>query len=118
MSQLTKEMVHETWSFVEDVERDSRDQQVNRWFPNTDRCCRAAAEAFGIDSVERVGRQTKSWNWYLANDAVDDEFVERVRAELPAQPWKPGTHEDGSESVQSVCSGFRFLLAEASSLTS
>ena len=30
--------------------------------------------------------------WYLTNEVVDDDLVERVRKAMPAQAWKPGAH--------------------------
>jgi hypothetical protein len=96
---LTREILHETWSFVEDVEAPNREQQVNRWFPDGVRCCKAAAAKFGISNVERVQQAPLSPRWYLVNETVDDDFVESVRKELPTQPWKPGMHASVAERI-------------------
>jgi len=89
---LSNDLLASTWEFVK-----SRAGSQLNWKQRKGRgfiieVCREAAASYslsGVDTVERSGSSGTKHSQPLPSD-----FVERVQAALPAQPWKPGVHRD------------------------
>jgi hypothetical protein len=63
-------------------------------------CCERAAARFGLTGVREVGSRALPSISPLDMDVMlSAEFVERVNAALPDQPWKPGVHLVVSEKL-------------------
>jgi hypothetical protein len=62
-------------------------------------CCKAAAERYGIEQPEVVGKRAIPSETAPARDVgrLDNNFVKAVNAELPQQPWKRGIHREIAE---------------------
>jgi hypothetical protein len=88
---LTDELLRETWDSIQKARRLKRDDGV----PSANVACVSVATQFGIAGIETVGRRTlPGMQRTHKSDVldVDEDFIQLVHKELPAQPWKPGTH--------------------------
>ncbi len=70
--------------------------------------CKAASEIFGLDGFERIRRGghavRRQESLALKRNAQSGELsaalVEKIRAALPPQPWKPGAHMEVCRQVK------------------
>jgi hypothetical protein len=85
--------VVEVWEVIASLKRSSADKKR---FKSTFaiRCCNEAAAVFGLDGQGEVGKRTIPYlnTARLPQMLERDEFLSKVEALLPAQPWKPGVH--------------------------
>lgn len=72
--------------------------------------CSKIASAFSLDGVERIRKAESSVTaidnppralraYSRADGPITEELVAKVRSALPAQPWKPGMHEQVCAAV-------------------
>jgi AIPR protein len=67
--------------------------------------CKAAAERYGIEKPEVVGKRDIPQELQSVAEApdlelLDDGFVRAVDAHLPDQPWQPGAHHEVAKKLR------------------
>lgn len=94
---LTEQDVTAAWQIVLDTESSfNRDAKARMGFMLA--CCALAASRYGLGGVEIVGKRSVAAPQPLAQPAdaisalLTEDFVQRVDAALPKQPWPPGVH--------------------------
>jgi hypothetical protein len=89
---LTDELLASTWEFVK-----SRAGSQLSWRNRKGRgffveLCRETAVSHLLVGVDVVERSSSSGT--KPSQPLSSDFIERVQAALPEQPWKPGVHRD------------------------
>jgi hypothetical protein len=95
-TEITSVEVAEAWEII---------KNTNKTFDIADRkrfksgfainCCIEAANKYSLSGHEEIGKRHVPNTSYFNNQplmAVSDEFISKVEALLPAQPWKSGLH--------------------------
>jgi AIPR protein len=88
-SKITKEMMLETWQFL----NSSRRTQHDHWdhVSNAEYHCIQAAAKYGLAGIQIIGKR------HLAASvpkeiSLSEDFIDLVDGALPPQPWKPKVH--------------------------
>ena len=95
-TEITNVEIADAWEVIKSVNKGEDRADKKRFKPAFARlCCDAAAKQFGISGAEEVGRRKIPRAEYfdrLPQMQQPAEFVSKVEALLPKQPWKPGLH--------------------------
>jgi hypothetical protein len=95
-SEITNIEVAEAWEIIKLVNKGEDRADKKRFKPALAKlCCNEAAKQFGISGEEEVGkRKIPRAEYYDRLPLMQQpaEFVAKVEALLPVQPWKPGLH--------------------------
>jgi hypothetical protein len=98
VTKVTAGRIEEIWNELQGYSKSSA-QDFNRWTSITQiiNVCRLFGESHNISGIEMLeSRQVQGKQFsrkrLKADTSVEitQEFIDKVRAELPAQPWKPG----------------------------
>lgn len=94
--EITNVEVADAWEVIKDINKGVDQADKKRFKPAFARlCCNEAAKRFGLSGEEEVGRRKIPHAGYfdkLPQMQQPAEFIRKVEALLPKQPWKPGLH--------------------------
>jgi hypothetical protein len=97
-NEITRRFIQEIWTVTQNLEGSAersrgiaRSARPFRSHAFVARCCQAVAAAFKIDGDNVVGRRPLPLGNF-GKPIPPEYLIDRVDAELPMQPWKPGEH--------------------------
>lgn len=78
------------------------------------RVCQTAADRYNLPDVEALDTGAPFWNEGTRIYHLSENFLSRLDAALPPQPWKPGIHRTVADSLKcgtgKVHSGIQELI--------
>lgn len=89
---LSNEFLASTWEFVKSCVGSQLNWKHRKGKGLVIEVCRKAAASYSVAGVDTVERFTSSGT--KSSQPLPLDFVERVQAALPAQPWKQNVHRD------------------------
>lgn len=93
---LTADVIHETVELIVAEAGPRLTPKLSRKSQFIVQVCATAATRYGIDGVQVVENK----NPFAFPSLLSTGFLERVNAELPSQPWRPGVHRQVAAILQ------------------
>jgi hypothetical protein len=105
INSITAGMVKDVWSIIQGELGPLAKAKNSRNPAFVAACCTRVTSQFGITGVEVVGKRFLVGDSQVSRksgkvlskrqrQSLTNQFLDQVDAELPAQPWKPGVHQD------------------------
>ena len=117
VSSITPNVVMNIWQVLQ--EQESPNVRMSGWtsFGNVMRACEAIARAENIEGVKTLLANRDCLSGFALGSSgsatsITGEFVSRVAASLPPQPWKPGIHRKISTQLNCDSSAFRAAVEQ------
>lgn len=97
---VTRDAIEELWHELNRFA--ATDRRFSGWnsLGRVKAACGYFADRWGITGAAMVGGRWVAKTDRSGQTLVTEEFVEKVRATLPPQPWKPGIHRTVSEQLR------------------
>lgn len=97
---LTEEIIQEAWTLINSEVASSQSRNALK-ISFVERVCTAAAAKYGLKDVKVIESKLKGVSFVRkkTQKPIDNLFLDRVDAELPSQPWKPGVHRDVAKKL-------------------
>ena len=89
---LTDELLASSWEFVKSCAGSQLSGKHGKGKGFFIEVCRKAAVSYSLAGVDAMEPSASSRT--RPSQALSLDFIERVQAALPEQPWKPGVHRD------------------------
>jgi len=94
LEKLDDNLIAEMWFLIEKERGNTNRQKLfqNGTFVNS--CCAKLSQELGVTNLERVGKQRPAGPPGISRKLIEvsEEFINKVDAQLPVQPWKPRMH--------------------------